>query len=225
MDPFLSMLGELRDALYPQRCLLCGCAAEGRACTRHGLPSGPVGPRCGRCADELPPALADGARCRTCRARAPGFRGVLALGDYRGSEGLREWVLAGKHGGRRDALAELGRRLGLRLARDPRGARWRRVLVPVPLHVARRFERGYDQAALLARAAAAAARLPVIEALRRTRATPAQGAPGARSRRANVRGAFALRRGARALAGADVWLVDDVLTSGATAGACASVLR
>jgi len=104
-----------------------------------------------------------------------------------------------------------------------------RVLVPVPLHIARRIERGYDQSALLAEACAAEAGIPAIHALRRTRATTVQGALGTTSRAANVRGAFApsfaARWHARRIAGADVWLVDDVLTSGSTASECARILR
>jgi len=104
-----------------------------------------------------------------------------------------------------------------------------RVLVPVPLHLARRIERGYDQSALLAEACAAEAGIPAIHALRRTRATTVQGALGTASRAANVRGAFApsfaARWHARRIAGADVWLVDDVLTSGSTASECARILR
>ena len=69
------------------------------------------------------------------------------------------------------------------------------------------------------------ARLTVVSALVRARATAPQGASGAQSRRANVAGAFRARRGAPSLAGADAWLVDDVVTSGATAESCAEALR
>ncbi len=100
-------------------------------------------------------------------------------------------------------------------------------VVPVPLHRWRRLERGYDQAALLAKALADELGLAQVRALARTRATAPQGAPGAVSRAANVRGVFALQsaRTARAVRGAQIVLVDDVLTSGATATACARVLR
>ncbi len=105
----------------------------------------------------------------------------------------------------------------------------RRVLVPVPLHFVRRIERGYDQAWLLARACGEEAGLPALRVLRRVRATPVQGALGTSSRAANVRGAFApsieSRWNSRRIAGADVWLVDDVLTSGSTAAECARILR
>src|SRR6185295_7724839 len=100
------------------------------------------------------------------------------------------------------------------------------LAVSVPLHPARRFVRGYDQARLVARALAQNLGLVYVSALRRTRATPPQGAPGASSRAANVRGAFAVRAGMeRRLAGRDVLLVDDVVTSGATANECTRCLH
>jgi ComF family protein len=147
---------------------------------------------------------------------------VITLGDYRAEEGLRAWILALKHGSRPDLARPLGRLLGARLGSGEDGA-W---LVPVPLHPLRRLERGYDQARLLARFAAEFVGLPVVEALRRTQWTVPQGTPGARSRRANVRGAFVVaRRKTRGLARRSVVLVDDVVTSGATVDACASALR
>jgi ComF family protein len=214
---------ELLDALWPRACFLCGAAAEdGLACAEHALPVAPAGPRCGRCARRLSDALPDGVSCAACRRTGPGFRACVALGDYRGDDGLRAFVLALKHGGRRDLADPLASRLAARLPARPVGA----VLVPVPLHPSRRLLRGYDQAWLLARALAGYVDRPVAEALRRARATPPQGAPGSVSRAANVRRAFVARRGAaRAVAGRAVWLVDDVVTSGATAAECARVLR
>jgi ComF family protein len=103
------------------------------------------------------------------------------------------------------------------------------LLVPVPLHPWRRIERGYDQARLLAVAVGAHARVPMARALARARATSVQGSAGAVSRDANVRDAFRGSiwppRAARRVAGASVWLVDDVVTSGATLRECARVLR
>jgi predicted amidophosphoribosyltransferase len=82
---------------------------------------------------------------------------------------------------------------------------------------------------LLAESVASVASFRVARALVRVRRTPPQGSPGASSRSANVREAFApsrwRRRAVRSIEGAGVWLVDDVLTSGATASECARVLR
>ncbi len=94
------------------------------------------------------------------------------------------------------------------------------LIVPVPLHRARRRARGFNQAAEIAR------HLPVAsaEVLRRVRATVTQTDLPADERRANVEDAFAMRRGT-SVRGLVVVLVDDVSTTGATLEACARVLR
>ena len=222
------VLEGLVDGLFPPLCPLCReVPLRGRTtCAAHALPDpalGPRGPRCGRCARALPPMLADGDRCAACRRRAPAFHRLVVLGDYRDDAGLREWILALKHGGRRDLAPWLGQALARRLGTVvSRGV----LLVPVPLHPLRRFERGYDQARLLAEATAEGAGSRAVRLLARTRWTPAQGALGSVSRRANVRDAFAPARwfGVE-LAGVAVWLVDDVVTSGATLDACARALH
>ncbi|MFY9345342.1 MAG: hypothetical protein WAT39_22820 [Planctomycetota bacterium] len=103
---------------------------------------------------------------------------------------------------------------------------WRRaVLVPVPLHPARRRRRGFDQTAWLATGLGERLGLEVrLGALARTRPTLPQGDPRVQSRAANVEGAFAVGRPG-GVAGRHLILVDDVFTSGATARACAGVLR
>jgi predicted amidophosphoribosyltransferase len=91
------------------------------------------------------------------------------------------------------------------------------VLVPVPLHPARRAWRGFDQASLLAGTAGAAWGIPVLPALERRRDTPPQARTDAGARRENVRGAFTLAPGAsQYLHSRPVLLVDDVATTGST---------
>ena len=148
---------------------------------------------------------------------------MVALADWGLQPRIRPWVLAFKHGGRRDLARPLGWALGRCLTADDLADC---VWLSVPLHPLRRLERGYDQAALLANELQRRSGVPALGLLTRTRATAVQGGPGSVSRAANVRGAFAGRRSAaRQLAGRGVWIVDDVVTSGSTASECARVLR
>jgi ComF family protein len=93
------------------------------------------------------------------------------------------------------------------------------VVIPVPLHSRRQRARGFNQARELAHGLG----LPVLDVLKRVRATPSQTGLSACERHANVRGAFELRRQTDT-AGMRVVLVDDVSTTGATMEACAEVL-
>jgi ComF family protein len=101
----------------------------------------------------------------------------------------------------------------------------RRVVVPVPTTAARLRERGYNQAALLADGVGRGLGLPVYDALERGGSGRSQTALAPAERRENVRGACRARRSAaRPVAGAHVLLIDDVLTTGATAAEAASAL-
>jgi ComF family protein len=97
------------------------------------------------------------------------------------------------------------------------------VLVPVPVHVERLRQRGYNQAALLARHLVPWVGLPTADLLARLRPTSQQHRLNRAQRLRNLRGAFALRAAARAPP--RVVLVDDILTTSATLEACAGVLR
>lgn len=215
------------DAIFPRRCPVCdGGMAGAGPCERHRITGVPEVPRCCRCALPIAQSLPDGFRCAACARRPPAFQRALTLGDYGPGGCLRDWVLALKHGGRRELAVPLGRALAQVLRRELAGSDRRPLLVPVPLHPLRRLERGYDQALLLARTLSADLGRPLLRALRRRRWTAPQGAQGSSSRTANVAGVFGVRRRHRAaLAGARVWVIDDVLTSGATASECARELR
>jgi ComF family protein len=136
---------------------------------------------------------------------------------------VREAIHAFKFGGRRGLADPLGDLLaGLGLSALPGAGP--DLLVPVPLHRRRERERGYNQALLVARRLERAWGVPVAaDALVRLTATAPQADLDARARRRNVRGAFGVVR-APAIAGRHIVLVDDVLTTGATASECARIL-
>jgi ComF family protein len=179
----------------------------------------PAGPLCDRCGIPVPPPL---VLCSPCATRPPAYDRARSLGLYLAERGqlnpLARAVRALKFHGQLAVARSLGRAMASLASAEP-GA----VVVPVPLHVDRLRERGYDQAALLARELARATGLPLaVRALRRIRPTPAQTALDAAARRSNLRGAFASSERAPART---IVLVDDVLTTGATVDACARALR
>ncbi len=202
----------LLEGLWPSACAVCGAwASDHAACARHPLALEEASARCGLCsralptgvvvqrADPEPPWRSSGVRarratwrrCRECRVQAPGYGRLLCLGDY--GAALRPWVLALKHG-RRTVALPLARLLAERL----RAAGWlasradgvRVVLVPVPSHRWRRFERGADGPRALARALGREMGWPVLDLLERVRFTTPQGDPGSVSRAENVNGAL-----------------------------------
>jgi ComF family protein len=106
-----------------------------------------------------------------------------------------------------------------------RGGNWN-VVVPVPLHPTKLREREFNQAARLGGHLARALGVPLAEkALRRVRPTRTQTLLTRQQRAENMRRAFGPGRGADAVRGRGVVLVDDVLTTGATTNACAEILR
>lgn len=136
---------------------------------------------------------------------------------------VRAAVHALKYRGERRLAAPLGAAMAERWRRAGRGGE---LLVPVPVHPARRRERGFDQAEDLARACAARLGLQMAVVLERRLRTQAQHALGRAERTLNVSEAFGLRaRGAETVAGRWVILIDDVSTTGATLSGCARALH
>jgi ComF family protein len=176
-------------------------------------------PLCERCGDPLPTWRAVSvplACCPRCRRTPRSLDRARSVGAYEGA--LRSVIHALKYEGRRSLARPLGRLMRERGADMIAGAA---CAIPVPLHPSRRRHRGFNQASDLARQM----QMPVVAALRRVRATPAQtGLPAARRHR-NLRDAFAATPAARALAGATVLVIDDVSTTGATLDACARALK
>jgi ComF family protein len=216
LDPVLAVV-------FPSHCLAC------QALLAHPT----RGPLCATCWTALPRHAPHavctcgapgryGAPCGRCRRGLTPYSAGLSLGPFEGT--LRLLVHELKYHGRRRLAQHLAERLLARpecarmLTRDA-------LLVPVPLHPRRLAERGYNQAELVARALAERARLEIAPgALVRRRETGFQTGLSAAQRRANVAGAFAVRARGR-LAGRVVVLIDDVITTGATAHACATTLK
>ena len=179
-------------------------------------------PVCDGCGAPFPYDQGPGARCGACMARPRAFQRARAACLY--DERSRELILRLKHADR----PELGKLFARWLSRAaaPLLADADTV-VPVPLHRSRLFARRYNQAAEIARPLARLSGLAYLpDALVRRRATATQGGKSGRGRRVNVKGAFATPPSRRAaIAGRRILLVDDVLTTGATAEACAKALR
>lgn len=155
-------------------------------------------------------------------ANPPRHAGIAAATLY--NDASRKLVLALKHG-HRIALAPMLARLMAAQLPEEIGPDW--LAVPVPLHRWRLWGRGFNQSALLARELAGLRGVEVgIDALVRRKRTPMLGGLGRSARAKALSGAFATGKGWEArLKGAQVLLVDDVLTSGATTDACLSILR
>lgn len=215
------------DTLLPPTCPCCDTpvSAPGLMCAGcYRELTFLTEPLCQRCG--APPSSehrrGEARLCAGCRAEPPLFERARAAFLYDAAAG--RLILGLKYADRTD-LAQV---LALHMARAGRPLlEAADVLVPVPLHRRRLFKRRYNQAALLARALARRASLPVLpDALIRTRPTVPLGTLSASARAAELAGAFAVRASrAGSIRGRRVLLIDDVLTSGATVNACTRALR
>jgi ComF family protein len=214
------------DALFPPRCISCRAAVatagalcaecwneisfiEGAVCAACGMPF------------EIDPG--GDTQCAACLAYPPAYDRARCVMRY--DESSRGLILALKWADRLDLVPGFARwldRSGRALLDECD------VIVPVPLHRMRLWQRRYNQAALLAQGLARLSGKPYDPfALARIRHTPSQGdMPSAKARRRNVKGAFAVPESRKALlAEKSVLLVDDVFTTGATLNACAKALK
>lgn len=214
--------------LYPQACAACGASVEERACV----------PACGECWRRTNLFSTEDMMCRKC--------GVAAAVNIVGVEvdavrcrrcDAESWTAAraiGEYGGAlRSAILELKRRpfVGNRIVEllyawqqtNPLDSAT--LVMPVPLHPERERERGFNQARVIAEKVAHRAHLPLDDAsLARTKQTePHRAGMDAEARRASVAGVFEIVR-PRMIEGESVLLIDDVMTTGATASACAAPL-
>jgi ComF family protein len=237
---FRSGMNEVAAALFatlfPADCRLCGNPLTNisrlpvcEACLSALHPISGV--LCSICGERVeagfaPVANPEVARCGLCARLEPPF--IKAAGSY--ESGLRELIHLLKYEQVRPAANVLGRMLAeaidnLRPLFGPQPP----LVVPVPLHVRKARQRGFNQTELIARAAtkrmSTESRLAVAAGvLVRKRETQSQIGLSRHQRRENIRGAFAVAK-PDAISGRDVLLVDDVFTTGTTVSECARVLR
>src|SRR5262245_7113125 len=216
----------LFSLFFPDDCRICGNALQ--EATRV--------PVCARCLKKPEPLSAEffcaicrtpfqngfpldsEGRCAICRSGLRGFDAAYCYGFYEGA--LRKLIHQFKYSGMQPLAHTLG---GLLSAALPREERFD-AIVPVPLHWRRQWGRAFNQSELLAKELGRRTGLVVVHALRRVRPTATQAGLTNAARRRNVSGAFACVRAA-GVKGKSVLLIDDVMTTGSTGAACASVLK
>jgi ComF family protein len=194
------VLARLLDTVAPRRCAGCDAPSPGILCEV-----------CVEVAQALPlpaPRRALYGRCHAALPLAPPVRGVIHAAKYRGC---------------RRAIHVLAAVAAERLAGGLLAGGVPEAVVAVPLGERRRRLRGYNQAEVAAASLCAACRLPPpLPGLRRVRETPPQVGLGVAARRSNLESAF--RWDGAPLQGGTVWLVDDVVTTGATLAAAAAAV-
>lgn len=213
------------NVLLPPQCL--GCA---RMVDKPGTLCGPCWervdflgpPLCARCGYPFEFDHGEDALCGDCVRQPPAFDRARAVVRY--DEASRDLILGFKHADRTyaaPAFAGWMARAGAALLAEAE------VIAPVPLHRLRLFSRRYNQAALLAHGLSRASGVGIVpDLLVRKKHTRPQGRLSRSQRALNIQGAFAVKAGRKAdLKGRRVLLIDDVLTTGVTAAACAKALR
>lgn len=225
-------IAPLVDFAFPPRCPSCGEAVLGSASDLdEGLCGAcwgrlqlPGQPACRLC--QLPLSsvqLTAESLCGSCRNERPEHDGIAAATVY--GPVSRELLLALKHAGRFALARSMGRFMALRFAAAGLKAPEQPLVVPVPLHSSRLWKRGYNQSVLLGNSFATRMGWEFQpDILRRRRRTPSLDGLDRMERHAALEGAIeAVRKGVAA--GREIVLIDDVVTSGATSGACVDALR
>jgi len=220
-DSFLNLF-------YPEECFICSSPVARRQdcglcddCRRKVLSLRIEGARCPSCGAPLP-GFADGSGnlCLECVRRPPPYSGARSFGYY--STEMRRVIQEFKFEGRRPLVKLLAPLISEAFFQS-----WQRedfdLITSVPLHSARRRERGFNQAELLGKALAGVIGLPELQTARRATATQPQVGLSDAQRLENVRNAFRCTHACR-VAGKRILLIDDVMTTGATVASVAEAL-
>ncbi|MCX7628532.1 MAG: ComF family protein [Methylophilaceae bacterium] len=201
--------------VLPQQCVLCSRLSGKRALCEGCLRELPYHPArcCPVCATPMPQA----ELCGACLKHPPHFDAATAVFSY--APPVDALLQAYKYGNHLAIAGALGECLALHVAARPKPD----VILAMPLHPQRLYERGFNQAMEIARSVSRASGIPLaLDTVVRLRPTVPQASLPLTQRRRNVRGAFACLRD---LEGRHVAVVDDVMTSGATLNELAKVLK
>ena len=211
------------NLLCPPRCPICQEAVDKVHClcpTCYEKLNFITAPCCEICGRPFEYAAFDSVICGACLKKKPKFsmaRSILEYDDF-----SKQLILAFKHGDRTDLTPILAKFLTLA---DKHIFDDIDMIVPVPLHWTRRFNRQYNQAALLGKALGKLKSIsfqPLV--LKRVRRTESQGHKHRKQREQNIKGAFKVVK-PDIIRDKTVLLIDDVMTTGATLNECAKVLR
>ncbi len=217
----------LLGLVFPSRCLICerpiDSSRRSPLCVEHAreiiLAEPPVCSKCGR---KMFGESVESLVCEECRSKAVFYDAGYSAYIY--AAPLRELIHLFKYGRRRYLQSFLGG-LMLDYLREHADTSQYDAIVPVPLHWWRYWRRGFNQAADLAKPLSKQLRIPILKRnLRRIRYTRPQVGLSPDERKSNIRNAFKVNRPAK-IAGKNLLLIDDVITSGATLNECARVLK
>ena len=221
MSPrFARLIDSLSWTVAPGRCLLCGLGSDARRdlCTVCAMDLLPIEHPCPRCGLPMPPVTA--GTCGRCRASPPPFDALNAACAYADPADLLVTALKFR---KIRAAARVMAEIMVERAPADLWTDTAPTLVPVPLHFMRQWQRGFNQSAVLAEELARLTGWPVAtRGIRRRRRTPAQTGLSRNARQRNLAGAFSVEPRHPL---ADVIMVDDVVTTGATLVALGRALR
>jgi len=222
----LNILAGIADIIFPPCCVVCGELLQRHSslalCKNclQGI-SFIVSPLCPRCGMPFPAEEGGDHLCGQCLLEEKPYALARSVGRYEGT------ILTAIHKFKYHGKTGIGKALGGIMADFASGI-WEMgtfdLIIPVPLHIKRLRERGFNQAVILARALSNRFHVPLdFSSLKRTRFTPPQVGLGRKERLANVKGAFSITT-PRKIAGKKILLIDDVYTTGSTLVECSRVL-